>query len=40
VNLTQAEAEAVSLSSAVIIERRGRSAINVDLNVPISYDNL
>ena len=39
-NLTQAQAEAVSLSSAVIIERRGNNAANLDLNVPSFYSNL
>jgi hypothetical protein len=40
VNLTQAQAEAVSLSSAIIIERRGNNAANLDLNVPAFYSNL
>jgi hypothetical protein len=40
VNLTQAQAEAVSLSSAVIIERRGNNAANLDLNVPSFYSDL
>jgi hypothetical protein len=39
-NLTQAQAEAVSLSSAIIIERRGNNAANLDLNVPAFYSNL
>jgi len=40
VNLTQAQAEAVTLSSAIIIERKGASAANLDLNVPSAYTNL
>jgi hypothetical protein len=40
VNLTQAQAEAVTLSSAIIIERKGTSAVNLDLNVPSAYSNL
>jgi hypothetical protein len=40
INLTQAQAEAVSLSSAIIIERRGNNAANLDLNVPAFYSNL
>jgi formylglycine-generating enzyme required for sulfatase activity len=40
VNLTQAQAEAVTFSGAVIIERRGNNAINVDLNIPTFYSNL
>jgi len=40
VNLTQAQAEAVTLSSAIIIERKVASAANLDLNVPAAYSNL
>lgn len=37
VNLTQAQAEAVTFSGAVIIERRGNTPINLGLNVPAFY---
>lgn len=40
VTLTQAQAEAVTLSSAIMIERKGASAVNLDLNVPSAYSNL
>jgi hypothetical protein len=40
VNLTQSEAEAVSLSNSILIQRRAVSPINLDLNVPESYSNL
>lgn len=40
VNLTQAQAEAVTLSSGIIIERKPTGAANLDLNVPSSYTNL
>jgi hypothetical protein len=39
-NLTQEQAEAISLSNGVLIQRKGTSPINLDLNVPESFSNL
>lgn len=39
-NLTQEQAEAISLSNGVLIQRKGASPINLDLNVPESFSNL
>ena len=39
VNLTQAQAEAVTFSGAIIIERKVANAVNLDLNVPSAYSN-
>lgn len=38
--LTQAEAEAISLSSGFLIERKSASPTNIDLNVPAGFSNL
>lgn len=38
--LTQAEAEAISLSSGFLIERKSASPTNIDLNVPTGFSNL
>lgn len=40
VNLTQAEVEAVSLSSGFLVQHKGAAAINLDLNVPAGYSSL
>jgi hypothetical protein len=40
VNLTQGQAEAISLSDGVLLQRKGASPVNLDLNVPPSYSNL
>jgi hypothetical protein len=38
--LTQAQAEAISLSSGFMIQRRSSASTNIDLNVPTGYSNL
>lgn len=40
VNLTQAQTEAISLSSGILVQHRAATPINIDLNVPASYSNL
>jgi hypothetical protein len=40
VALTQQQAEAVTLSGAVLIQRKGNGVVNLDLNVPSNYSNL
>ena len=40
VNLTQGQAEAIGLSNGVLVQRKGTSPINLDLNVPVSFSNL
>jgi hypothetical protein len=38
--LTQQQAEAVALSGAVLIQRKGNGNTNLDLKVPTNYSNL
>ncbi len=40
VNLTQAEAEAVVLSSGILVQRKAAGAVNLDLKVPANYSTL
>ena len=38
--LTQAQAEAVTLSGAILIQRKDAGAVNLDLTVPSNFTNL
>lgn len=40
VNLTQVQAEAVVLPSAITIQRKSATSVNIDLNVPANYSSL
>ena len=39
-NMTQAEAEAVILPTAILIQRKAAASANIDLNVPTTYSSL